>query len=175
MLNILLQILDDGHITDAQGRVVNFENTVIVMTSNAGSDSSSGPLGFGKTSNELSKDKAMKALQQFLRPEFINRVDEVICFNQLSEENFRAIARIMLQELQGVMAEKSLTFTWEEAVLDQLVKDSYSAAYGARNLRRQIQKTLEDPIATKIIESYLHPISTLKAVVEDGKIVIHAL
>ena len=175
VLNILLQILDDGHITDAQGRVVNFENTVIVMTSNAGSDSSSGPLGFGKTSNELSKDKAMKALQQFLRPEFINRVDEVICFNQLSEENFRAIARIMLQELQSVMAEKSLTFTWEEAVLDQLVKDSYSAAYGARNLRRQIQKTLEDPIATKIIESYLHPISTLKAVVEDGKIVIHAL
>ncbi len=175
VLNILLQILDDGHITDAQGRVVNFENTVIVMTSNAGSESSSGPLGFGKTSNELSKDKAMKALQQFLRPEFINRVDEVICFNQLSEENFRVIAQIMLKELQTVMEEKGLTFTWEEAVLDQLVKDSYSAAYGARNLRRQIQKNLEDPIATKIIESYLHPISVLKAVVEDGKIVIHAL
>ena len=175
VLNILLQILDDGHITDAQGRVVNFENTVIVMTSNAGSDSSSGPLGFGKTSNELSKDKAMKALQQFLRPEFINRVDEVICFNQLSEENFRVIAQIMLRELQAVMEEKSLTFTWEDGVLDQLVKDSYSAAYGARNLRRYIQKQLEDPIATKIIESYLHPISVLKAVVEDGKIVIHAL
>ena len=175
VLNILLQILDDGHITDAQGRVVNFENTVIVMTSNAGSESSSGPLGFGKTSNELSKDKAMKALQQFLRPEFINRVDEVICFNQLSEENFRVIAQIMLRELQAVMEEKSLTFTWEDGVLDQLVKDSYSAAYGARNLRRYIQKQLEDPIATKIIESYLHPISVLKAVVEDGKIVIHAL
>ncbi len=175
VLNILLQILDDGHITDAQGRVVNFENTVIVMTSNAGSDSSAGPLGFGKTANELNKDKAMKALQQFLRPEFINRVDEVICFNQLSEENFRAIARIMLQELQEVLQEKNLTFTWDETVLDQLVKDSYSAAYGSRNLRRHIQKSLEDPIATKIIESYLHPITALKAVVENGTIVIHAL
>ena len=175
VLNILLQILDDGHITDAQGRVVNFENTIIVMTSNAGSESNSGPLGFGKTSNELSKDKAMKALQQFLRPEFINRVDEVICFNQLSQENFRAIALIMLQELQAVLQEKNLTFVWDEAVLDQLVKESYSAAYGARNLRRHIQKNLEDPIATKTIDSYLHPITALKAVVEEDKIVIHAL
>ena len=175
VLNILLQILDDGHITDAQGRVVNFENTIIVMTSNAGSESSSGPLGFGKTANELNKDKAMKALQQFLRPEFLNRVDEVICFNQLSKENFRAIARIMLDELQQVLEEKSLTFSWDDSVLDQLVEDSYSAAYGARNLRRHIQKTLEDPIATKIIDSYLHPITILKAVVEEGKIVIHAL
>ena len=153
VLNILLQILDDGHITDAQGRTVNFENTVIVMTSNAGSENNSGPLGFGKTTNELNKDKAMKALQQFLRPEFINRGDEVICFNQLSEENF----------------------SWEESVLDQLVKESYSAAYGARNLRRYIQKHLEDPIASQIIDSYLHPITALKAVVEDGKIVIHSL
>ena len=175
VLNILLQILDDGHITDAQGRTVNFENTVIVMTSNAGSESNSGPLGFGKTTNELNKDKAMKALQQFLRPEFINRVDEVICFNQLSEENFRSIARIMLQELQDVLQEKNLTFSWEESVLDQLVKESYSAAYGARNLRRYIQKHLEDPIASQIIDSYLHPITALKAVVEDGKIVIHSL
>ena len=175
VLNILLQILDDGHITDAQGRTVNFENTVIVMTSNAGSESSSGPLGFGKTVNEQSKDKAMKALQQFLRPEFLNRVDEVICFNQLSEENFRAIAQIMLKELQEVLKEKDLDFTWDEAVLDQLVKDSYSAAYGARNLRRHIQKALEDPIATKIIDSYLSPIHALKAVVEDGKILITAL
>ena len=170
VLNILLQILDDGHITDAQGRTVNFENTVIVMTSNAGSDSSSGPLGFGKSSNEQSKDKAMKALQQFLRPEFINRVDEVICFNQLSEANFRDIALIMLKELQDVLKDKNLTFSW-----DQLVKESYSAAYGARNLRRFIQKNLEDPIATKIIESYLAPISVLKAVVEDGKIQILSL
>ena len=175
VLNILLQILDDGHITDAQGRVVNFENTVIVMTSNAGSDSSSGPLGFGKTANELNKDKAMKALQQFLRPEFINRVDEVISFNQLSEENFRSIALIMLKELKEVMTDKGLTFVWDDGVLDVLVKDSYSVAYGARNLRRYIQKNLEDPIATKIIESYLNPISALKAVEEDGKIKVLAL
>ena len=175
VLNILLQILDDGHITDAQGRTVNVENTVIVMTSNAGSDSSSGPLGFGKSSNEQSKDKAMKALQQFLRPEFINRVDEVICFNQLSEANFRDIALIMLKELQDVLKDKNLTFSWDDGVLDQLVKESYSAAYGARNLRRFIQKNLEDPIATKIIESYLAPISVLKAVVEDGKIQILSL
>ena len=172
VLNILLQILDDGHITDAQGRTVNFENTVIVMTSNAGSDSSSGPLGFGKTANEQSKDKAMKALQQFLRPEFINRVDEIVCFNQLSEANFRDIALIMLKELQTVLKDKNLTFTWDEAVLDQLVKESYSVAYGARNLRRTIQKDLEDPIATRIIESYLTPVSVLKAIVEDGKISI---
>ena len=175
VLNILLQILDDGHITDAQGRVVNFENAVIVMTSNAGSENASGPLGFGKTANEQNKDKAMKALQQFLRPEFINRVDEVVCFNQLTEENFRAIALIMLRELKDVLAEKNLTFTWEDAVLDILVKDSYSAAYGARNLRRYIQKHLEDPIATRIIESYLHPISALKAVAEEGTISILAL
>ena len=145
------------------------------MTSNAGSENSSGPLGFGKTANEQNKDKAMKALQQFLRPEFINRVDEVVCFNQLTEENFRAIALIMLRELKDVLAEKNLTFTWEEAVLDILVKDSYSAAYGARNLRRYIQKHLEDPIATRIIESYLHPISALKAVAEEGNINILAL
>ena len=162
-------------ITDAQGRTVNFENTVIVMTSNAGSDSSSGPLGFGKTANELNKDKAMKALQQFLRPEFINRVDEVICFNQLSEENFRAIALIMFQELQEVLAAKHITFVWQDPVLDLVVKESYSAAYGARNLRRYIQKHLEDPIASKIIESYLHPITGLGAVVEDGKIALRVL
>ncbi|MGN0969385.1 MAG: AAA family ATPase, partial [Evtepia sp.] len=172
VLNILLQILDDGHITDAQGRVVNFENTVIIMTSNAGSESSSGPLGFGKTANEQNKDKAMKALQQFLRPEFINRVDEVVCFNQLSEENFRSIAQIMLKELQQVLKDKNLTFLWDDSVLDCLVKHSYSAAYGARNLRRYIQKNLEDPIATRIIESYLHPISALKAVVEEDQIKI---
>ena len=106
--------------------MVNFENTIIVMTSNAGSESSSGPLGFGKTANELNKDKAMKALQQFLRPEFLNRVDEVICFNQLSKENFRAIARIMLDELQQVLEEKSLTFSWDDSVLDQLVAVSYT-------------------------------------------------
>jgi ATP-dependent Clp protease ATP-binding subunit ClpB/ATP-dependent Clp protease ATP-binding subunit ClpC len=174
VLNILLQILDDGHITDAQGRTVNFENTVIVMTSNAGSEVGGAPLGFGKTANEQNRDKAMKALRQFLRPEFINRVDEVVCFNQLTEENFRVIAHIMLRELEKVLLEKGLKFSWTFDVLDVLVKESYSVEYGARNLRRCIQKNLEDPIATKIIESYLSPISSLEALVEDGKIVIHS-
>lgn len=117
----------------------------------------------------------MKGLEAFLRPEFINRVDEVVTFNQLSEENFRAIAQIMLVELQGVLQDKGLTFQWEDSVLEQLVKESYSAAQGARNLRRTIQKQLEDPIATKIIDSYLHPVTALKAVVEDEKINILAL
>ena len=176
VMNILLQILDEGKINDAQGRTVDFSNTVICMTSNAGSsDQSTSSLGFNKSEEQRSAEKTRKALAQFLRPEFINRVDEVICFNQLSEENFRSIARIMLQELQDVLQEKNLTFSWEESVLDQLVKESYSAAYGARNLRRYIQKHLEDPIASQIIDSYLHPITALKAVVEDGKIVIHSL
>ncbi|NCB62749.1 MAG: ATP-dependent Clp protease ATP-binding subunit [Clostridia bacterium] len=172
VLNIMLQILDDGHITDAQGRVVNFENTVVVMTSNAGSDSKSGSVGFGRTANEQGKEKAIKALQQFLRPEFINRVDEVVYFNQLTEENFKSIAKIMLKELTDNLGEKGIHLMWDDGVLDYLVKKSYSAAYGARNLRRQIQKDLEDPIASKIIESYQHPVTQLKAVAEGDKLEI---
>ena len=163
VLNILLQILDDGRITDAHGRVVNFENTVIVMTSNAGSNNKTGSVGFGRTANEQSKDRAMKALQEFLRPEFINRVDEIICFNQLTEENFREIAKLMLKELKDSLKEKEISFSWDESLLDYLVKKSYSAVYGARNLRRLIQKELEDGIAVKMIENYEHPISVLKA------------
>ncbi len=168
VLNVLLQILDDGHITDAQGRTVNFENTVIVMTSNAGSDSKVGAVGFGRTANEQGKERAMKALQSFLRPEFINRVDEVVYFNQLSEEDFKGIAVIMLTELQNTLREKGIRLTWEAPALDYLVKKSYSTAYGARNLRRLIQKELEDPIATKIIENYMTPITQIKAHSSDG-------
>ena len=163
VLNILLQILDDGRITDAHGRTVNFENTVIVMTSNAGSNTKVGSVGFGRTANEQSKERAMKALQDFLRPEFINRVDEIVCFNQLSEEDFKKIAVIMLKELQTSLKEKDISFSWDESLLDYLVKKSYSAVYGARNLRRLIQKELEDAIAVKMIESYEHPVSVLKA------------
>ena len=175
VLNIMLQILDDGHITDAQGRVVNFENTVIVMTSNAGSDKGMGSLGFGRTANEQGRDKAMKALEGFLRPEFINRVDEVVYFNRLTEGNFKSIARIMLGELTDNLREKGISFSWDESVLEHLVKTSYSVAYGARNLRRQVQKDLEDPIATKIIESYMSPITQLKATANDSKIELLAL
>ena len=165
VLNILLQILDDGHITDAQGRNVNFENTVIVMTSNAGSDArtSAGSVGFGRTADQQGRERAMKALESFLRPEFINRVDEIVYFHQLTEDNFKAIAAIMLRELQDALKEKGITFTWDDALLDYLVKKSYSMTYGARNLRRQIQKDLEDDIATKLIDSYLHPIQSIHA------------
>ena len=165
VLNILLQILDDGHITDAQGRNVNFENTVIVMTYNAGSDArtSAGSVGFGRTADQQGRERAMKALESFLRPEFINRVDEIVYFNKLTEDNFKAIAAIMLRELQDALKEKGITFTWDDALLDYLVKKSYSMTYGARNLRRQIQKDLEDDIATKLIDSYLHPIQSIHA------------
>ena len=163
VLNILLQILDDGRITDAQGRVVNFENTIIIMTSNAGSDRKDGSVGFGKTVSEQSKEKTLKALGEFLRPEFINRVDEVVCFNKLTEENFRAIAGIMLGELRDSLDARGLTFDWDGSLVDYLVKKSYSVQYGARNLRRTIQKDLEDPIAEKLIDAYQNPLHALHA------------
>ena len=163
VVNILLQILDDGRITDAQGRVVNFENTIIIMTSNAGSDRRDGSVGFGRTVSEQSREKAVKALGEFLRPEFINRVDEVVCFNKLTEENFRGIAAIMLRELQQALDARGIRFTWDESLIDALVKKSYSVTYGARNLRRTIQRELEDPIAEKIIESFEKPISEITA------------
>ena len=170
VLNILLQILDDGRITDAQGRVVNFENTIIVMTSNAGSDRKDGAVGFGRTMTEQSREKALKALGEFLRPEFINRVDEVVCFNKLSEENFRSIAKIMLGDLKKSMAERGLDLSWSDELLDYLVKKSYSVNYGARNLRRTIQKDVEDPMAEAIIDSFAAPIRSIEVRVEDDKI-----
>ena len=174
VLNILLQILDDGHITDAQGRNVNFENTIIVMTSNAGSDArtSAGSVGFGRTADEQGKERAMKALEGFLRPEFINRVDEIVYFNKLTEDNFKAIAGIMLGELRDNLKERGITFTWDEALLDHLVKKSFSATYGARNLRRQIQKDLEDGIATKLIDSYLHPLHSIHASADGDSVAL---
>ena len=176
VLNILLQILDDGHITDAQGRNVNFENTVIVMTSNAGSDakSSAGSVGFGRTADEQGRERTMKALESFLRPEFLNRVDEIVYFNKLSEDNFKAIAAIMLGELRDNLKEKGITFTWDEAVLKYLVKKSYSQTYGARNLRRQIQKDLEDQIASRLIDGYLNPVSRLSATAGPEEILVSA-
>ena len=175
VLNILLQILDDGRITDAHGRVVNFENAVIIMTSNAGSDRKDGSVGFGRSLNELSRDKAMKALGEFLRPEFLNRVDEVICFNKLTEDNFRAIAAIMLGELKSAMAEHGVDVTWDDSVLNLLAEKSYSAAYGARNLRRTVQKLIEDPMAEKIIDSYLEPVTRIDLSAENGELKLNSL
>jgi ATP-dependent Clp protease ATP-binding subunit ClpA len=167
VLNVLLQVLDDGRITDAQGRVVNFENTVIVMTSNAGSEGRVGGLGFGRTENDMVKEKTMKALREFLRPEFINRVDEIITFNHLTEENFLGIADIMLAELKESLAARGLELSWNEDLRRLLVKKAYSMVYGARNLRRTIQRELEDPISEAIIDSFEHPISSIHIRVEE--------
>ena len=152
VLNILLQILDDGRITDAQGRTVNFENTVIVMTTNAGSNRKGGAMGFGGTVNDMGRERALKALGEFLRPEFINRVDEIVYFNSLTEENLRSIAKLMLEETRDAIAERGISMTWNTALIDYLVRKSYSVTYGARNLRRTIQKDVEDAIAQKIID-----------------------
>ena len=175
VLNILLQILDDGEVTDAHGRKVNFENTVIVMTSNAGSGKAAGAVGFGRSADDQDKERVMKALQEFLRPEFINRVDEIVYFHQMTEENFRGIAGIMLEELKAALEEKGYHFTYDDALVDYLVKKSYSAAYGARNLRRCIQKDVEDPMAARIIESYETPITQIKATAEDGAVKLYTL
>ena len=176
VLNVLLQILDDGQITDAHGRKVNFENTIIVMTSNAGSDTkSAGAVGFGGSADDQGKERTMKALRDFLRPEFLNRVDEIICFNHLSKENFAGIARIMLEELRKSLSDKGYTFHYDDALVDYLVEKSYSMTYGARNLRRLIQKELEDAIASRIIDSWQHPVARLDASSDGEQLVLSAL
>ena len=175
VMNILLQILDDGRITDAQGRTVNFENTVIVMTTNAGSDKRTGSVGFNMSADEQGKEKAVKALNDFLRPEFINRVDEIVYFHRLTEENIRAIASLMLEDLRTAMAERGTALTWDESVITYLAEKGYSAAYGARNLQRLIQKDVEDAIATEIIDHLKGAAKTVGLTVQDGKIVVLAI
>ena len=174
VMNILLQILDDGRITDAQGRTVNFENTIIIMTTNAGSNNKSGSVGFGGSLSDMSRERTMKALNEFLRPEFINRVDEVICFNQLTEDNFRSIAALMLSELKDVMAEKNITLSWDDSLIDHLVKEGYSVTYGARNLRRLIQKQIEDGIAEEIISNRNTKVKSIMLSAPEGKVEIEA-
>ena len=170
VMNILLQILDDGRITDAQGRTVNFENTIIIMTTNAGSNSKSGSVGFGGSLSDMSRERTMKALNEFLRPEFINRVDEVICFNQLTETDFRAIAELMLGELRENMERKNIALTWDDSLVDHLVREGYSVTYGARNLRRLIQKQVEDQIAEGIIARRGESSSQIMLSAENGKV-----
>ena len=170
VLNVLLQVLVDGRITDAQGRVVNFENTIIVMPSNAGSEGRVGGMGFGRTQQDQVKEKTMKALSEFLRPEFINRVDEIITFNHLTEENFLGIADIMLSELKQSLESRGLSLSWDEELRNYLVKKAFSMVYGARNLRRTIQRDLEDPISEKIIDSFEKPISAIRIRVENEQI-----
>ena len=170
VMNILLQILDDGRITDAQGRTVNFENTIIIMTTNAGSNTNTATVGFGGTVSDMGREKAMKALSDFLRPEFLNRVDEIICFNSLTEENFAAIAVLMLEEVRDVLSGNGIKLTWDDSVPAYLVKKGYSTVYGARNLRRLIQKEVEDEVAARMIEARGNPIREVSLCADDSRI-----
>ncbi len=174
VLNVLLQILDDGHITDAHGRKVNFENTIIIMTSNAGSGKNNAPLGFTKSLGEQGKEKALKSLQDIMKPEFINRVDEVVAFNSLSEDDFSKIAVIMLDELKVSLSERGYSFVYGDDLISYLVKKSFSLKYGARNLRRLIQKEIEDAIASILISGYDRTIKTLTASIEGDSVKITA-
>jgi len=171
VMNILLQILDEGKITDAQGRNVSFENTVIVMTSNAGSNRGSGALGFAKTKNEASKERAMKALNEFLRPEFIGRVDEVVVFNDLTQENYEEIAVLMLKELVDPMLDKGITFTWDGVAISTIARLSVDGPRGARDLRNTIRRNVEDVITEKIVNSYENPVKAVKLTAEGDSII----
>ena len=175
VLNILLQILDDGRITDARGKTVNFENTVIVMTTNAGSDRSSAPAGFANSSYEAEATKTMKALESFLRPEFLNRVDEIITFRQLDENDFEGIAAIMLEELKQALAEKELKLLYTPEALKLIATESFSRKFGARNMRRYIQKEIEDRLAELIISDYQRSYSVAKIGAAEGKITVQCL
>ena len=174
VLNALLQILDDGRLTDAQGRVVSFENTVIVMTSNAGSATGSTPAGFGRTVTQQSKERAMKALEEIMRPEFLNRIDEIIAFNQLTEADFRRIAEIMLGELRTTLADKDIRLTWDDSLLDWLTEKSFSIKFGARNLRRLIEKEIENPLATAIVTGE-RPLTGAYLRAVDGKMILETI
>lgn len=174
ILNTLLQILDDGRLTDAQGRVVSFENTVIIMTSNAGSQRGSAPAGFGRTTSQQSKERAMKALEDIMRPEFLNRIDEIISFNQLTEADFHRIAAIMLSALRDTLAEKHIRLTWDDSLLDWLTEKSFSIKFGARNLRRLIEKEIENPLATAIVTGN-HPLAGAHLHAEDGKLLLDTI
>ncbi len=171
VMNILLQILDEGKITDAQGRHVSFENTVIIMTSNAGSDRASGALGFGKTKNEASKERSMKALREFLRPEFIGRVDEVVVFNDLTKENYKAIAALLLGELKDPLEDKGIKFSWDDKATAVIAELSADGTRGARDLRSCIRKKVEDIITGKMVESIDNPIKSVFVTAENDDIV----
>ena len=174
VLNALLQILDDGRLTDAQGRVVSFENTVIVMTSNAGSGTGGAPAGFGRTVTQQSRERAMKALEDIMRPEFLNRIDEIIAFNQLTEADFRKIAVIMLNELRDNLADKDIRLTWDDSLLEFLVEKSFSLKFGARNLRRLIEKEIENPLATAMVTGE-QPLKGAYLRAADGKLIIDTI
>ena len=175
VMNILLQILDEGHINDAQGRNVSFENTVIIMTSNAGSTDKSLGIGFEKTAAQVSRDRAIKGLREFLRPEFISRVDEIVVFNPLTKENYADIAHIMLKEMEAPLSEKLIMFTYDRAAELAIADMAYDEKYGARDIRRVLQKEIEDKIANLIIDSGVIKLRTINVTAEDGKIKVEGL
>ena len=169
VMNILMQILDEGKIDDAQGRTVNFENTVICMTSNAGSTDKSIGVGFNRTDTEISKEKAMKGLREFLRPEFISRIDEIVVFRNLTKPDFEKIAALMLDEMKQPLAEKNITLQYDAAALAAIAEEAYGKPYGARDIRRVIRQILEDQIASLII-AHSTEIHTLLVSAKDGKV-----
>ena len=175
VLNILLQVLDDGRITDAQGRTVSFENAIIIMTSNAGSDRSGGSVGFGKTVSEQGEARAVKALEEIMRPEFLNRIDDIISFSHLTKDDFRGIAAIMLGQLRDTLEENNIRLTWDDSLVDYLIEDSFSVKFGARNLRRAIEKQVEDELANRIIAAWEHPLSGAHVSAADGKIIVQTI
>ena len=175
VMNILLQILDEGKITDAQGRVVSFESTVIVMTSNCGSEQRSASLGFNKTPSDIARERVMQSLSEFLRPEFLGRVDEIVIFNQLTEEDFVKIAALMLGELKEPLADKGITLVWEDEALRLLAHKAHGKQGGARDLRRLIRKEVEDKICSLLVDRYQNQPAGISIGAEDDKVVLHVL
>ncbi len=175
VMNILLQILDDGRITDSHGKEVNFESTVIIMTTNAGSTNATPTAGFNTDAKSSDAARTMRALERFLRPEFINRVDEIVVFNRLSKENIKQICDIMLNDLKKVLDDKDISFTWDDAAVETLCAKGFSDKYGARNLRRTIQSEIEDTVASKIIENYKTPISAVNISADGENLVVACL
>ncbi len=171
VMNILMQILDEGKVDDAHGRTVNFENTIICMTSNAGSTDKSIGVGFNRTENEISKDKAMKGLREFLRPEFISRIDEVVVFKQLSKKDFEGIAALMLDEMKVPLSEKNIELAYDFAVLEAIAEKAYGKPYGARDIRRVIRQYAEDQIAEIIINSASET-QVISMTAKDGEIIV---
>ena len=175
VMNILLQILDEGKITDAQGRNVSFESCVIIMTSNAGSEKGSASLGFNKTEGEIAKDKAMKSLSQFLRPEFLGRVDEIVVFEPLSKPSFEKIAALMLDELKEPLSDKGIQFIYDELALAEIAEKAFGKKSGARDLRKVIRKSVEDPLCTLLIDNAGNVPTVVKVTAENGEIKLLSL
>jgi ATP-dependent Clp protease ATP-binding subunit ClpA len=170
VMNILLQILDEGRITDAQGRTVNFENTIIVMTSNAGSEKREGALGFAKTDADVSREKTMKALSEFLRPEFLSRVDEVIVFRSLNAEDYKKIAALMLDEYTAALTERGIRFAYDEKAVKWLAEHAVGGKSGARDLRNLIRRKVEDRITAEIVEHSDSSLSGIAVTEENDEI-----